>query len=198
MAPKKNSYSRLIVSIALCSAALIASYAMSIAANHTEKFWVVIHPVAAGTQLEGSDLGLQSVSLGSLSNRYLSHAANPIGSITLRNLSIGELLQSAALTDDSQAMDHQQLSISIRSVDLPTTVEVGEVVTIFQLHDANNGESKEPPHHIASGVFIASIDRKGSNFGGEVAITISVERDSIPDLLAATTSGRLVIVKSHG
>jgi len=198
MAPKKNSYSRLIVSIALCSAALIASYAMSIAANHTEKFWVVIHPVAAGTQLEGSDLGLQSVSLGASSNRYLSHTANPIGSITLRNLSIGELLQSAALTDDSQAMNHQQLSISIRSVDLPTTVAEGEVVTIFQLHDAKNGESKEPPHHIASGVFIASIDRKGSNFGGEVAITISVERDSIPDLLAATTSGRLVIVKSHG
>ena len=198
MAPKKNSYSRLIVSIALCSAALIASYAMSIAANHTEKFWVVIHPVAAGTQLEGSDLGLLSVSLGSSSNRYLSHTANPIGSITLRNLSIGELLQSAALTEDSQAMNHQQLSISIRSVDLPTTVEVGEVVTIFQLHDAKNGESKEPPHHIASGVFIASIDRKGSNFGGEVAVTISVERDSIPDLLAATTSGRLVIVKSHG
>lgn len=198
MAPKKNSYSRLIVSIALCSAALIASYAMSIAANHTEKFWVVIHPVAAGTQLEGSDLGLQSVSLGSSSNRYLSRAANPIGSITLRNLSIGELLQSSVLTDDSQAMNHQQLAFSIRSVDLPSTVAVGEVVTIFQLHDAKNGESKEPPHHIASGVFITSIDRKGSNFGGEVAITISVERDSIPDLLDATTSGRLVIVKSHG
>jgi len=198
MAPKKNSYSRLIVSIALCSAALIASYAMSIAANHTEKFWIVMHPVASGTQLTATDLGLQSVSLGTSSHRYLSHKANPIGSITLRNLTTGELLQSSALTDDSQAMNRQQLSISIRSVDLPSSVEVGEVVTIFQLHDAKNGESREPPHHIASGVFIAAIDRKSSNFGGEVALTISVDRDSMGALLDATTSGRLVIVKSHG
>jgi len=198
MAPKKNSYSRLIVSIALCAAALIASYAMSIAANHTEKFWVVTHPVAAGTQLEGKDLGIQSVSLGPSSNQYLSHTSNPIGSITLRNLSMGELLQRTALTDDSQAMNHQQLSISIRSVDLPSTVEVGELVSIFQVHDAKSGEKSEPLHQIASSVFIASIDRKGSNFGGEVAITVSVERDVIADILDATTSGRLVIVKSHG
>jgi len=198
MAPKKNSYSRLIVSIALCSAALIASYAMSIAANHTEKFWIIMHPVASGTQLAARDLGLQSVSLGTSADRYLSHNANPIGSITLRNLTTGELLQGSALTDDSQAMNRQQLSISIRSVDLPSSVEVGEVVTIFQLHDTKNGESREPPHHIASGVFIASIDRKSSNFGGEVALTISVDRDAMGALLDATTSGRLVIVKSHG
>jgi hypothetical protein len=171
---------------------------MSIAANHREKFWVVRHPVAAGTQLEASDLGIQSVLLGSSSNRYLSHTANPIGSITLRNLSTGDLLQSSALTDDSEAMNHQQLAVSMRSVDLPSTVQVGEVVTIFQLHDAKNGEAKEPPHQIASGVFIASIDRKGSNFGGEVAITISVDRAEIGRLLDATTSGRLVVVKSHG
>ena len=198
MAPKKNSYSRLIVSIALCSAALIASYAMSIAANHTEKFWVAIHPIASGTQVDSRDLGLQSVSLGASSSRYLSHTVNPVGSITVRNIAMGELLQTSALTDDSQALNHQQLSISVRSVDLPSTVEVGEVVTLFQLHDAKNGELKEPPHHVASGVFIAFVDRKGSNYGGEVAITISVDRDSIADILDATTSGRLVIVKSHG
>lgn len=198
MAPKKNSYSRLIVSIALCVAALVASYAMSIAANHSDKYWVVTHPIAAGTQVEGQDIGLQSVSLGASSRLYLSNAANPIGSITLRSLSSGELLPSAALTDDSEAMNHQQLAISIRSVDLPSTVEVGEVVTIFQLHDAKNGENGEPPHHIASGVFITSIDRKSTNFGGEVAITISVDRDVIGDILDATTSGRLVVVKSHG
>lgn len=198
MPSKKISYSRLLVSIALCLAALIASYAMSIAANHTQKFWVVMHPVAAGTQLEASDVGFQSVSLGASSARYLSQDANPIGSITLRKLSTGELLQSSALNDDSQAMTHQQISVSLRSVDIPSTVAAGDVVTIFQLHDSKNGEASEQPHHIASGVFVTSLDRKGSNFGGEVAITISIDREAVADLLDATTSGRLVVVQSHG
>jgi hypothetical protein len=171
---------------------------MSIAANHTQKFWVVMRPVAAGTQLEASDLGFQSVSLGASSARYLSQKANPIGSITLRKLSTGELLQGSALTDDSQAMTHQQISVSVRSVDIPSTVAAGDVVTIFQLHDAKNGEVPEQPHHIASGVFVTSLDRKGSNFGGEVAITISIDREAVADLLDATTSGRLVVVQSHG
>jgi hypothetical protein len=198
MPPKKISYSRLIVSVALCAAALIASYAMSIAANHTEKFWVLIHPVAAGTQIEASDLALQSVTLGPSANRYLSHRSNPIGSITTRNLSGGELLASSSVTEDSEAMTHKQISISVRSADIPSTVAVGDIVSIFQLHDTKNGESPERTHYIVSGVFVTSIDRKGSNFGGEIALTVSIDRDVLGDLLDATTSGRLVIVRSNG
>ena len=198
MPPKKISYSRLIVSVALCAAALIASYAMAIAANHTEKFWVLIHPVAAGTQLEASDLTLESVALASSAHHYLSHQSNPIGSITTRDFSGGELLERSSLTDDSEAMTHRQISISVRAADIPSSVVIGDVVSIIQLHDTKNGESPEKTHHIASGVFVNSIDRKGSNFGGEVALTVSIDHDVLGDLLDATTSGRLVIVQSHG
>lgn len=198
MSNKKNSSTRLILSIALCGAALIASYAMSRAANHTEKYWVLIRPVAGGTQLDPEDLTIQSVALGSSSPRYLSAKVNPVGSITRRELHVGELIEQSALTVNSEQMTHQQMSISLRSVDLPASVEIGEVVTIFQVHDAKNGENPEQPHHIASGVFIVAIDRKGTNFGGEVAITVSIDRELIPDLLEATSSGRLVIVRAHG
>ena len=198
MSTKKNSSTRLVLSIALCGAALIASYAMSIAANHTQKFWVLIHPVASGTQLDASDLGVESVALGTSASLYLPSIDNPVGSITRRDLTAGEILQKSAITLDSAFMSHQQMSISLRSVDIPANIEIGEVVTLFQLHDSKNGETSEPPHHIASGVFLTSIDRKGSNFGGEVAVTVSVDRELIPDLLAATTSGRLVMVQAHG
>lgn len=198
MTEKKSASMRLTLSIALCGAALIASYAMSIAANHSEKFWVAIRPIAAGTQLEVGDLGVQSVSLGSSASLYLRGTSNPIGSITKRNLTSGEILQRDAITDDSAAMDHQQISLSFRSVDIPSSVQVGEEVILFQVHDAKNGEPFEPPHHIASGVFLTAIDRKGSNFGADVAVTVSIDREFIPDLLSATTSGRLVMVRVHG
>lgn len=177
---------------------MIASYAMSVAANHSEKFWVLLRPVASGTQLKSADVGIQSVALGSSSSLYLRQIDNPIGSITRRDLTAGEILQKSSITEDSAYMDHQLMSISVRSVDIPSSIEIGEVVTLFQVHDSRNGETPEQPHHIASGVFITSIDRKGSNFGGDVAVTVSINRESISDLLNATTSGRLVMVASRG
>ena len=198
MPSKRNSSSRLVISITLCVAALIASYAMSLAANHSEKYWVLTRSVAAGTQLEEKDLGIDSLSLGKSAARYIAERENPAGSVTLRAMNTGELLQRSALTDDSSTLNHQQLSISLRSVDLPMSTEVGEVITLFQVHDVTNGEKAEPPRYISGGIFLVSIDRKGSNFGGEVAITVSVNREIVAEILDATTSGRLVVVRAHG
>jgi hypothetical protein len=198
MAQKKNSSSRVILAATLCGATLCASFAMSLAANQREKYWVVIHPVAAGTQLEQEDLGLQSVVLGTSAGNYLPAASNPIGSITRRQLSSGELLEGDSITDNSSALVNQQVSISLRSVDIPAQVNIGEIVSIYQVHDAKSGEPAIAPQHILGGVFVTALDRKGSNFGGEAALTISINRELIPELLAATTSGRLVVVRAHG
>ena len=72
MPQKRISHTRLILAATLCAATLIASFVMSMAANQREKYWVVLHPIAAGTQLEASDLGLQSVVLGSSEGNYQS------------------------------------------------------------------------------------------------------------------------------
>jgi hypothetical protein len=198
MRQKRNSHSRLILAATLCGASLLASFAMSKAANQREKYWVVLHPIAAGTQLEASDLGLQSVVLGSSEGNYLPADSNPVGSITRRQLSSGELLGGNSITDQSSAMVNQQVSFSVRSVDIPAGLSIGEVISIYQLHDAQNGQAAVSAHHILGGVFVSALDRKGSNFGGEAALTVSINRELIPELLDATTSGRLVVVRAHG
>jgi hypothetical protein len=198
MPQKRNSYTRLILAATLCGATLLASFVMSMAANQREKYWVVLHPIAAGTQLEASDLGLQPVVLGSSEGNYLPAHSNPIGSITRRQLSSGELLEGNSITNQSSAMVNQQVSISVRSVDIPSQLSVGEVISIYQLHDAQNGEVATSAEHILGGVFVTALDRKGSNFGGEAALTVSINRELIPELLDATTSGRLVVVRAHG
>ena len=198
MVQKRNSHTRLILATTLCGATLLASFAMSVAANQKEKYWVVLRPIAAGTQIEAADLGLESVVLGSSEGNYLPAALNPIGSITRRALSSGELLGGNSITDDSSAMVNRQISISVRSVDIPAGLTVGEMVSIYQLHDAKNGQAAHAPEFVQGGVFVSALDRKGNNFGGEAALTVSINRESISELLNATTSGRLVIVRAHG
>ena len=198
MVQKRNSHTRLILAATICGATLLASFAMSVAANQKEKYWVVLRPIAAGTQIEAADLGLESVVLGSSEGNYLPAALNPIGSITRRALSSGELLGGNSITDDSSAMVNRQISISVRSVDIPAGLTVGEMVSIYQLHDAKNGQAALAPEFVQGGVFVSALDRKGNNFGGEAALTVSINRESISELLNATTSGRLVIVRAHG
>ena len=198
MVQKRNSHTRLILATTLCGATLLASFAMSVAANQKEKYWVVLRPIAAGTQIEAADLGLESVVLGSSEGNYLPAALNPIGSITRRALSSGELLEGNSITDDSFAMVNRQISISVRSVDIPAGLTVGEMISIYQLHDAKNGQAALAPEFVQGGVFVSALDRKGNNFGGEAALTVSINRESISELLNATTSGRLVIVRAHG
>ena len=198
MVQNRNSHTRLILATTLCGATLLASFAMSVAANQKEKYWVVLRPIAAGTQIEAADLGLESVVLGSSEGNYLPAALNPIGSITRRALSSGELLGGNSITDDSSAMVNRQISISVRSVDIPAGLTVGEMISIYQLHDAKNGQAALAPEFVQGGVFVSALDRKGNNFGGEAARTVSINRESISELLNATTSGRLVIVRAHG
>ena len=198
MVQKRNSHTRLILAATICGATLLASFAMSVAANQKEKYWVVLRPIAAGTQIEAADLGLESVVLGSSEGNYLPAALNPIGSITRRALSSGELLGGNSITDDSSAMVNRQISISVRSVDIPAGLTVGEMVSIYQLHDAKNGQAALAPEFVQGGVFVSALDRKGNNFGGEAALTVSINRESISELLNSTTSGRLVIVRAHG
>ncbi len=171
---------------------------MTRAANSRESYWVVIRPVAAGTQIQPTDLGLQSVVLGTTANTYLAASTNPIGSITRRRLSIGELLLGSAITDDSRFLSHQEISLSVRAVDIPLDVSVGEIVSLYQLHDARDANSVISPEFVVAGAFVTSLDRKGSNFGGEVALGISIDREEIQSVLAASTSGRLVVVRTRG
>ena len=198
MPAKKTSRTRFIFALVLCGGALVASFLMSRAAASRENYWVVLHPISAGTAIEARDLGYQSVVLGTSAGTYLPATTNPIGSITRRRLATGELLEGSALTEDSVFLTHQQLSLSIRSVDIPSSIQIGELISLYQVHDRRSGDSEIAPDYILGEVFVSALDRKGSNFGGEVALTISVDRSDVPAILAATTSGRIVAVRSHG
>ena len=197
MAPKKERSTRFIISIALFIAALVASFLMSITANQRQKYWVAVNPVAAGSQVRSQDLSLIEVTLGNSRNKYLPGSINPVGAISLRKLSPGELIPVANLAKPGVMELNEEISLSLRSVDIPIKVAPGSLIHIFQVHDDKNGAPAVDPVEVIHGAHVSSLDRKGSNFGGEVALTIATSPRYVERLLAASTSGRLVAVLSY-
>ncbi len=197
MSTRKANSPRFVISIALFVAALLASFLMSSAANQKERYWVVINPIAAGSEVRTQDLGQIEVTLGESGDKYLPANINPAQSVSLRRLLPGELILIQSLSMLSESEINNEISLSLRSVDIPTGVAVGSLVNIYQLHDAKNEEAAIEPTLILRSVQVSSLDRKGSNFGGEVALTISASSRDVERVLAASTSGRLVAVQTH-
>ncbi|CAN2215730.1 SAF_CpaB_FlgA_like domain containing protein [Candidatus Nanopelagicaceae bacterium] len=194
--PEKKSHSRLLLAGSLFFTSIIASLLIAYISSMGGEYWVLNHPLPRGVQITSADVSLEKATLGRRAQGYLSSSLNPIGSITLRSLSSGSLINVSDLSGNSEELDSESLSIAIRAADLPSTTSVGEIVSLYQLFDARNGEAVSEPQRVITGVFIKEISQNGANFGGDIALTISLHRDDVPKVLAATSSGRLVVVAS--
>lgn len=194
----KKSQTRLIIAGTLFFASIFASFFISYISHQSGSFWVTTHPIAKGVQIETSDVQLVSANLDNGIRGYLADSANPIGSITRRVLTAGELLNISALSESVDELVTESLSLSIRNSDIPASVIAGDLVTLYQVHDARNGEIGVEPIRVLSGVYIKEISQKGSNFGSDLSLTVSLGRDDIPRVLSATASGRIVVVASRG
>lgn len=189
---------RVIVAGVLFLAALLSSFAFAALSDRSSAYWVVSHPVAAGSLLTPQDLELIDAALVGNQDLYLPEELSPMGSTTTRFIAAGEFISTNAVTEDLQEFDAEQVPLNISASDIPSTVELGEPISIYWVPEPQDAASLSTPELLLTGVFLRSIDRKSANFGNGLAITVSVDNSQVQRLLAGTSNGRLVIVKSNG
>lgn len=194
----KKSEKRMAIAITLFLASITTSFAFAFLSHQGSAYWVVTSPLPKGVAITRDDVEISRMKLSRATDGYIQGNLNPIGVITKRSFASGELLLRSAITDSPDQLSAERLSLSLRSVDIPASIVPGDLVTIYQLHDARNGEEAIEPQLILSSLFLVSIEGRKGNFSGDVSVTISLDRKDIPTLLAATTSGRLVIVATSG
>lgn len=194
----KKSQQRLAIAGSLFFASVLASLLISYLSQSGAKYWVLKEPLPRGVQIQASDLAIVKATLGQGMRGYLTFDENLIGSITRRNLSGGELININDISDDASNLTSESLSISIRSSDIGAATSPGDLVSLYQVHDARNGEVVPPPVRILTGVYIREISRKSANFGSDISLTVAVDREDVSTLLSATSSGRIVVVSSNG
>jgi hypothetical protein len=110
----------------------------------------------------------------------------------------GHFLARQMLSEESLQFDIEQVPLNILASDIPAMIEVGEPISLYWVPDAINNQSLSTPTLLLTGIFLESIDRKGSNFGSGMSITVSVESSQVSKILSGTSHGRLVVVIANG
>ena len=189
---------RVIVAVTLFLAALLSSFIFAALSDRSSGYWVASHPIAPGTLLAADDFRLVSASLVDNRDLYLAEEFLPTGLTSIESIGEGEFLPLASLSEDSLTFDAEQVPLNILPSDIPAEISVGEAISLYWVPEAADSQSMSTPRLLLSGIFLRSIDRKGSNFGNGLAVTVSVDSSQVIELLAGTSNGRLIIVGAHG
>ena len=199
MSTKKSKIqTRILIAAFLLVASILSSVLISVLSNQKESFWIANRELTPGQQIAASDISKAQVNLTAISQNYLAAEINPIGSIVTNRIQKSSLIATQSISSQSNSINSAEISLTIRAIDLPATVLAGDRISIYLLEDAESGAFPSEPELVLSDIYLGAIERKDSNFGSEVAITIAIGRDEISDVLRATTYGRLVVVKLNG
>jgi hypothetical protein len=194
---KKAAQTRFIVAVSLFAAALISALALTALGNRTDSYWVAKSALAPGVEISRDQVALVKVALGESASRYISSGTPLVGSFITRAQSAGELISIDDVSDLAPTQRTQQVPIAVRSTDLPIDISIGEAINVYWVPEsAMGGLQIGVPEVVVKNAYIRSIDRKSANFSSDIALTISLIDSQIINLLDATVSGRLVIVRA--
>jgi len=196
---KKAAQTRFIVPVSLFAAALISALALTALGNRTDSYWVAKSALAPGVEISRDQIALVKIALGESASRYISSSTPLEGSYITRAQSAGELISIDDVSDLAPTQRTQQVPIAVRGSDLPIDISIGEAINIYWVPDsAMGGVQIGVPEVVVKNAYIRSIDRKSANFSIDIGLTISLIDSQIINLLDATVSGRLVIVRALG
>jgi hypothetical protein len=194
---KKTHSARLPLAITLIVAAFASTFLIATFSNKGADYWVISLPISPGHQISASDVSIAHLNLVASSEFYLGKDVDPIGMVATRIMHPGEIIGSTDLTSTANAMSTSAVPLSIRSVDVPTNLRIGEDIDIYWVLDAQIDEDVMDPILILGGVTLLSFDDGGKNFGSDIGLSVAVEQTQVLRLLSATTLGRLVVIRSH-
>lgn len=194
---KEKSRSRTPLAITLIVASFLSAFFLATFSHRGSDFWIASVAMAPGHQIVMGDIELQHLDLDSSASLYAAKGDDPFGLIVMSAVASGEIINIQNMSSTDKLLAASAVPISIRAVDLAAGITTGEAIDIYSVTDTQNGELPTDPMLILGGVRLLSFDQKSKNFGTDAALTVSVEQTQVLRLLAATTHGRLVVVRSH-
>lgn len=188
--------SRIIIAIMLLITSVLISVGFSLSTQRGARYWVARQALIPGASIDGSAIELRRLSLGTSSQLYFEESEPPIETSSKRFFAPGEIISRSGVSESASGDLAVFVPLFIRSVDIPDTAQAGDLVTLYWVLDGR-GEQLFEPEQIARDIYIHTINRRGSNFGSDLAVTVSVSQSQVQKLLSYTSGGRIVVVPSN-
>lgn len=196
--PKQRVQTRTIAAVSLICASFLSAYVLSSMANRTELLWSAKTSLAPGVRISLSNLTPKRIAIPDGFQAYIRASENINDFVVVRSVGAGELLPSMAVTSNSLSQQMSSVPVSVHASDLPADLATGEIVNLYHVGDSHLAKEFGPPNLVISHAYILAVDRKGQNLGGDLTLTLSVNTKFIMQVLDATASGRIVVVRTHG
>ena len=198
MKNKKVSFTaRMPLAITLIIAAFASAVFISTYSNKGYDYWVIAQPVTPGHLIAQTDLATDHLNMGDSSDYYLRQTDQIIGLVATRQMQVGEVISTSDVSSSTESMVTSAVPLNLRSGDLASGINLGDLVDLYWVLDSRNGEAVIDPILILGGVTIIGLDSSKNSLGGDVSITVAIEETQVLRMLSATTQGRLVAVRTH-
>lgn len=186
------------IAITVIIASFFVAIGLAFLANNRSSYWVAAKDLTPGHMIDSTDFIEVKGSFGKGVSGYITTNQNPVGYSISKYLATGEYLNQSALVESNGDSDVRLLSFAAAAADLPSRVQIGDLVNLYQVVN-DSGDGKEIPSQLViDGVYIVDLNRKSENLGGASIVTVAIPNDLVERALNATRRGRMVVVINHG
>ncbi len=186
------------IAITVIIASFFVAIGLAFLANNRSSYWVAANDLTPGHMIDTTDLIEVKGSFGKEASGYITSNQNPVGYLIAKYVATGEYLNQSALIESNGESDVRLLSFAAAAADLPSRVQIGDLVNLYQVVN-DTGDGKDIPSELViDGVYIVDLNRKSENLGGASIVTVAIPNDLVERALNATRRGRMVVVINHG
>ena len=187
-----------VIAIIVIIASFIVAFGLAIVANNRASYWVAAKDLTPGHMVDATDFVESKGAFGSEVSGYITSDQNPVGYSISKFVARGEYLNQSSLIENPGESEVKLLSFAASAADLPSRVQIGDLVNLYQVVN-DIGDGKEIPSQlIIESVYIVDLNRKSENLGGNSIVTVAIPNLFVEKALNATRKGRMVVVVNHG
>ena len=187
-----------VIAIIVIIASFVVAIGLALLANNRATYWVAAKELTPGHIVDSSDFIEAKGAFSNEVSGYIQSNQNPVGYAISKYLAAGEYLNQSALTENGEFNNMKLLSFASAAADLPSRVQIGDLVNLYQVVNETGDGKAIPSELIIESIYVVDLNRKSENLGGASIVTVAIPNEFVERTLNATRKGRIVVVVNHG